>query len=64
MPNDALTRRIHRLFRTLVIGAAVIAPHAGCDSTTEPTATDAATPDDDAGANDGGDTDGGGAHFW
>lgn len=59
MLEENVKRRIQRLFRTLVIGAAVVAPQAGCTDDEATTPTDSGIVDDDSG-----DTDGGGPKFW
>lgn len=59
MSDEALKRRVQRLFRTLVLGGAALASHAGCDDKTDE------TPVQDAGHGDADDDDSGsGPQFW
>jgi hypothetical protein len=60
MSDEALKRRVQRLFRTLVIGGAALASQTGCDDKTEAPQHDGGDQHEDAGDDDGGN----GPQFW
>ncbi len=60
MSDEALKRRVQRLFRTLVIGGVALASQTACEDKTDPPPHDGGDQQEDAGDVDGGN----GPQFW